>query len=291
MIQIDENKKITVSFGGTCKLGCAHCYTNTTNFVHQEVLSVDNIIDILNSERGKFSTICISGDTDCFLEPFKSLELIKEIIKNFFDVNIMFTTRLIPPKEIVEELIKVGNICNRRKQLFIPCISVITYNYPNKIENGLLVPSTIERLNFFQTLISAGLPCFLTLRPTFPFEIVPLNEIIQILDYVKVTPAAVLGEVLLLDKSGILEKRLGIDVEQKECPESKLTFIYQPLEWKKMYCNKEHSSIKKECVRRGLPFFMRSMSAIKYLKKIYTYNGIINHQPQYFGDEICNIFP
>lgn len=209
----------------------------------------------------------------------------------FVDENIMFTTRLIPPKEIIKELIKIGNICNEREQLFVPCISVITYSYPNKIENGLLVPSTIERLNFFQTLISAGLPCFLTLRPTFPFEIVPLNEIVQILDYIKVTPAAVLGEVLLLDKSGILEKRLGIDVGQKACQESKLTFIDQPLEWKKMYCNKEHTSIKEECVRRGFPFFMRSMSAIQYLKKVYTYNGIINHQPQYFDDEIYNIFP
>lgn len=291
MIQIDDYKKITVSLGGICKLGCAHCYTNTGYFMHQKQLSSDEILKILKSRKGNFTTICISGDTDSFLDPYKGLELIQKIVKNFVTENIMFTTRLVPPRGIVEELSKIGNICNNRKQLFIPCISIVTFNYPNKIENSTLVPNTIERLNFLKALTSAGLPCFLTIRPTFPFEIVPFNEIVKILDYVKNTPAAVLGEVLLLDKMGLIENRIGIDIRKMDYEESNLTFINQPLEWKKVYCKKEHDIILKECWQRGIPFFMRSMSAVNYLKRIYGYNGIINHQSKYFGNEILNIFP
>lgn len=291
MIQIDKYKKITVSLGGICKLRCAHCYTNTRDFEHQKQLTIDEILNILKEKKGDFTTICISGDTDCFLEPYKGIELIQKIVTNFITENIMFTTRMIPPKEIVEELFLIGNICNKRKQLFIPCISVVTFNCPNKIENSLLVPNTIERLEFLRMLARAGLPCFLTIRPTFPFEIVPFCEIVQILDYVEDEPAAVLGEVLLLDKDGIIERRLGINVGQREYQESKLTFISQPLEWKKIYCKKEYDAIKEECYRRELPFFLRSISAINYLKKIYEYNGIIKHQSQYFDNEVLNIFP
>lgn len=291
MILVDKDKKITVSLGGICKLKCAHCYTNTRDFEHQKQLTVEETLKILEIKRGSFTTICISGDTDCFLDPYKGIELIQKIVANFTIENIMFTTRMIPPKEIIEELFLIGKICNERRQLFIPCISVVAFNCPNKIENNLLVPNTIERLEFLELLAGAGLPCFLTMRPTFPFEIIPFSEIVQILDYAKDAPAAVLGEVLLLDKDGVIERRLGIDVGQSEYQESKLTFINQPLEWKKLYCKKEHDTIKEECYRRGMPFFLRSMSAINYLKKIYEYNGIINHQAKYFDEEVLNIFP
>jgi len=291
MIQIDKEKKITVSLGGNCKLKCAHCYTNTRDFEHQNQKTVDEILKVLNERRGDFTTVCISGDIDCFLDPYKGIELIQKIVTDFTTENIMFTTRIIPPKEIVEELFLIGNICNKRKQLFIPCISVVTFNYPNKIENSLMVPNTIERLEFMRVLVKAGIPCFLTIRPTFPFEIVPFFEIVQILDYIKDAPAAVLGEVLLLDKGGIIEGRLGINIRQGEYQESKLTFINQPSEWKKLYCKKEHSAIKEECYRRGIPFYLRSMSAINYLKKIYEYNGFIKHESRYFDDEVLNIYP
>jgi len=194
---IDVYKKVTVSLGGKCTLGCKHCYTNTRSFSHALKITPEIVIDKLLEEKGNFSTICISGDTDVFINQAEGLALLKNVVQQFTNETIMFTTRIIPSQTIINKIVELGNICSLKKQLFIPCISLITYSYPNNIENPKKVASSTERLDFLKHLAVHGLPCFLTLRPTFPFSLVPLSETEQILDYIGNVPAAVLGEVFL----------------------------------------------------------------------------------------------
>lgn len=294
MFYIDSEKKITVSLGGKCSLGCKHCYTNCSAFLHQDKITVKELIKDLGCiDSNTFTTICISGDVDTFLNPYEGLELIALLAEIYRKKTIMFTTRLVPNDNIKKELTLIGKKCLERGQLFIPCISVISFAYPNQIENSKLVPSTTERLDFFIKLCKSGIPCFLTLRPTFPFEIVQMSEIVNILKYVKNLPASVLGEVLLLDQNGEIEKRLGMQVINKNNPIqiSKMTFLNQECYWKKVYFRNEHKEIKKECNNLGMPFFLRSMSAIRYIERSgYMQNGY-KHNERFFNDEELDIFP
>jgi len=292
ILKVDSEGKITISLGGKCTLNCKHCYTNTSSFVHQPQISPKTASKLLQDCDAEFSTICVSGDIDCFLDPELGIELLTNIVENFETQNIMFTTRLIPQQNVIEKLIKLGEICTARKQLFIPCISLVSFNYPNVVENAKKVNSSIERLDFFKKLSNSGLPCFLTLRPTFPFSLVPFDEIEKILDYVDDSPAAVLGEVLLLDaKNEIAQKLAIVKSPEDQFEESKMTFIEQPIIWKKLYIKHEHRLIKEACNRRGLPFFLRSMSAVHYLKRINIFDGQWRHCSDFFDTELVGIYP
>ena len=293
MLLIDNNGKITISLGGKCPLGCKHCYTNTSSFVYQPIMSPKDVIEELSRYDEKdITTICVSGDTDCFIDASKGLELLSLIVRNYFTQNIMFTTRLVPNSQHEDSIVALAHECLKRKQLFIPCISIVSYSYPNTIENPLLVPPSKDRLDFLIRLSKKGIPCFLTLRPTFPFSIVPLEEIERILDYVGNAPASLLGEVFLIDQEDEIARRLNLPPNDlKQIIVSSMTFIKQPTKWKKQYLKKEFEAIQNLCKERGLPFFLRSMSAINYINQIIIFKKGWRHNPALFNIEIDSIYP
>jgi hypothetical protein len=291
MFKVDQWGKITISLGGICSLGCKHCYTMTKAFNHQPAMTPASVILRMKEIRVPFSTICISGDTDCFLDPIQGLELIEMIVDNYHSESIMFTTRLVPSKFIIDKIIEVSKICKERNQLFIPCISLVSYTYPNTIERSNLVPSSIERLDFLNFLCDSGLSCFLTLRPTFPFSLVPKNEIVQILDYVAQRPTTILGEVLLSDSSNQVLDRLHItSILSKESEVSEMTFLDQPSSWKKYLLVEEVEFIRDLCENRNIPYFLRSVSAINYTKEISSRHDQ-KSLVQWQDFEIESIFP
>ena len=296
MLIADSNGKITISLGGRCTLGCRHCYTNTCGFVPQPIKSPVEAFEELqrysNVVSGRISVICISGDIDCFLNPNNGITLLELVIENFKEETIMFTTRLVLSNSNIDRIKRLWRICSSRQQLLIPCISLITFTFPNDVENPSCVPTSIDRLIFLKKLASVGMICFLTLRPTFPFSIVSLEEIRQILEYIGSFTAAVLGEVFLLDENSEIETKLSIDKSIADTIESsRMTFIDQPAVWHKIYLRREHDEIKKLCHEYGLPYFLRSVSAVNYIKHINTFRFGWKHDHSLFDTEIGSIYP
>ena len=294
MFKVDEYGKVTISLGGVCTLGCKHCYTTTKAFKHQLAMSSSNVMTRLQNMNVNFTTICISGDTDCFLDPDAGLDLIEKIVSAYTLETIMFTTRLIPSPQIIQRLIQLGEICRKRKQLFIPCVSVVSFSYPNSVELVRRVPSSQDRLAFLNHLSDAGLTCFLALRPTFPFSVVPKEEVVKIIDFVGSHPAAVLGEVLLVDNDNEIARRLHLDSTMvAQSQKSHMSFLEQHTLWTKCLLSEEVDFVREQCHSRGMPYFLRSMSAVNYLKSVQAFTG--NPLKQAASDwtqfEIDNIFP
>jgi hypothetical protein len=271
---VDSFRKITVSLGGVCTLGCKHCYTNTRHFRHQKERSINSLVDDLHRIGSpQFDTICVSGDTDPLLNERDGLQLIKALTEEFVSQSIMFTTRLVPSTDGVGYLAKLASVARDRRQLLIPCISVATYSYPNRIEIPEKVPPTIARLEFMRLLAAMGLPCILTIRPTFPFSLVPKTEVMQLVR-ASVTDATIaLGEIFLLDQGGEIEHRLGLPQRKEEDFFGKMTFLDQPSIWRKRYYPDEVLFARSLCHSMGIPYFLRSPSAVSLLKSNWNFSS------------------
>ena len=68
---IDAYGKVTVSLGGVCTLACRHCYTTAGSFTKPPSVSIAEVtrqLDALVEAGRDLKTICVSGDTDPFLD-------------------------------------------------------------------------------------------------------------------------------------------------------------------------------------------------------------------------------
>src|SRR4051794_37279502 len=96
MLKVDSEGKVTISTGGVCSLGCKHCYTLTSQFVHQPHMTPGQALEQLDKLNSSFSVICISGDTDSFEVKDEGLELLERVCSTHPKADVMFTTRLVP---------------------------------------------------------------------------------------------------------------------------------------------------------------------------------------------------
>ncbi len=275
--EVDGFGKVTVSLGGQCPLKCMHCYTTATQFMTTSRRTVGQVIEELKSLGDQFSTICISGDTDCFIRPALGLELIQQAAMSFPWTNIMFTSRLVPKEEIVHSIISLGQEMAKSRRLLIPCVSVVSYSYPNEVENPRIVPPTSARIDLLQRFTQGGLPCFLAMRPTFPFRVVPKSEVTSLVESAVGKAAVVLGEAFILDPAGEIASHLGLPLAtDSELGSSPLTFLPQPGLWEKRLLTEETEFTRAVCEMHRLPYFLRSMSAVSYLVRYWDFDSSLS---------------
>jgi hypothetical protein len=268
-LKVDEFGKVTVSLGGVCKLWCKHCYITARQFQHPTQRSVESVVAELREQEESFSVVCISGDTDCFLNEATGVELIERVCSSFPVVDVMFTSRLVPSGSAAERISELARDMARDSRLLVPCVSVVTWTYPNKVENPRFVPPTAERIAFMRHLADQGIPCFLAIRPTFPFTVVSRDEIQKIFAECGDAPACVLGEAFILDTGNTIATRLDITRVDEAAVLNPLSFLDQPGLWEKRIYTEEVEFARKCSHEAGIPYFLRSMSAMKYLREYW----------------------
>lgn len=292
MFRTDPDRKITISFGGVCPLRCRHCYTYTKSFSPPPRRSIDDILIALERDRARFDIVCVSGDTDFLLDQDQGVALLECIVRDFPEKSIMFTTRLIPDQSHQINIEGLVRRCSKEGRFIFPCISVVTLDHSNKSESSSKIPSGQCRIEWLNRLASTGAPTFLTLRPTFPFSLVSASEIERIALSVSPAIAAVLGEIFLLDKAGEIESRLEIKMTDRVVRQGKFSFIEQDAVWNKAKLANEINFQRSLFNMRGIPFFMRSMSAVKLAwEKWSTADGKYNNLTDDDFVERSDIFP
>jgi DNA repair photolyase len=265
--KVDETGKITVSLGGSCRLRCKHCYITAPQFSFNRNLSVEEVVNAIHQTLEPFDTVCISGDTDPLLRERDFIELLYRIVDEIRPSNLMFTTRLIPSPTTLRVLYDTAEIMFARNGFILPCVSFVSSRYPNGIEDHMQVPSPSARAELLRRFREMGMPTFAALRPTFPFEIVPAAEIDELLELVRAVATCVLGEVFLLDSQGAIAKRLNLPAGQGSAADQALTFLDQGPRWQRRVFVAELEYVKSAAAKVGVPFFLRSMSAIRLLKE------------------------
>ncbi len=106
------------------------------------------------------------------------------------------------------------------------------------------------------------------MRPFLPT--VGLNEYREILDLTAGHIECVLGGEFYFDLDGIVEKRLGVTIDNFEL--ERLHFIENPTTWKVYKGVRERSFVEEHCKYLDEKFFMTSSPAIKWIKSKYGRN-------------------
>lgn len=262
---VDSTGKVTVSLGGSCRLRCTHCYITTPQFRFTRNLTVTEVMEALLCAEG-FSTVCISGDVDPFLKEKDFCALLERIVFEIRPRNIMFTSRLSPSDATLNAIERMVNAMKDQRALLVPCVSLVTASYPNQFEDSGRVPPPSVRLGLMKCYREMGAPVFTALRPTFPFSLIPAHEVDAVLELISGTATCVLGEVFLLDGEGDIVRRLGLPAGQELAVQSPLTFLNQGNHWEKRAFKEEMAYVRQKAQALGMPYFLRSMSAIRFLE-------------------------
>jgi hypothetical protein len=221
----------------------------------------------LDNVTTPFDVICISGDTDCFLDADAGLELITGAVRRTPYADVMFTTRLVPEDAVIRTLCELAAEMATRHQLLLPGISLVCMRVPNFSERSKRMPSTEARIEFLTRLTAGGMACMLALRPTFPFALVGRDEVRTMIRLAKDSAAVILGEVMLLDAQGELAGRLGLDITNPDDRIGRLTFLDQPGSWQKRTLYDEVAYAAEVSHEYRVPYFLRSGQALEYIRR------------------------
>lgn len=268
--KVDETRKVTVSLGGSCRLRCTHCYITVPQFKFQRRLQPSDVLQALQDLSGQFDAICISGDVDPLLREEEFLDLLEGASIRFPAAHLMFTTRLIPSVAGIDRIRSIGRVLSGRRKLLAPGISYLTATYPNQIEDPNQVPSSVARSEFGAALQNSKIPVLAALRPTMPFHVVPQDEVRKLVQLVAPTCSCVLGEVFILDADSVLAGRFGIHSHQGQL--TPMTFLDQPGLWAKYRLEPEIAFAAEQSHLHGRAYFLRSMSAIRYLEQAWDFD-------------------
>lgn len=271
IVTVDPTRKAMVSLGGKCGLMCKHCYITVSQFDFRPRLHVDQVIQALKTEVRPFDAICISGDVDPLIREREFLALLEEAVLQFPDVHLMFTTRLIPSEPGFDRIVAVARALASRARLLAPGVSLMTATYPNTIENPNAVPPTLDRIAFASRMSKAGIPVLAALRPTMPFSVVPKEEVRALVRMAAPAAACILGEAFILDTGDELSARFSLPSVRNEQAE-RMTFLDQPSLWVKRRLELEIAYTATQSRENGRPYFLRSMSAMRYLETVWDYS-------------------
>jgi hypothetical protein len=264
---VDRYRKVTISLGGRCVIACRHCYTTAGQFIHDQPTTPAAALAELGRVADPFDVICISGDTDCFLDPDAGLELITGAAHGFPHADVMFTSRLVPEEPVVAALSQLACEMAGRRRLLLPGISLISMRVPNFSEASRRIPSAESRLRLLGQFAAAGMACLLALRPTFPFRLVGRDDVRTMIQSAAHNASAVLGEIMLLDAGGQLATRIGVSPSSTDDRRGQLTFLDQPSSWHKRTFRPEVAFAAQVCRDCKVPYFLRSGMALAYIRQ------------------------
>jgi hypothetical protein len=266
---VDQFGKVTVSLGGRCPVGCRHCYVNARSFSPDPKRSVSETVEVLRRLSRPFTVVCLSGDVDCFLRPQRAIELLDAVAREFPKVDVIFTTRLVPPHRVLEQLHDLGTSLADEGRLLLGCVSFVSSRFPNTVEEPQRVATTQDRVALLRALSRGRQPAVAALRPTFPFNVVPRREVSDLIAQCAPWAAVLLGEAFILDQAGEIAAKIGMRPALGTDEISHLTFLHQTSTWRKRLLTDETSFASLVARGHGRPYFMRSISAVKFLKSYW----------------------
>lgn len=248
-----------------CPYSCAFCYVKS-GFMKYMKLEIDDIIEFLKKNKGKYDIVYISGDTDSFAPPRtdKAIELIKRI-SECIDVDITFTTRTTFNKDNLKKLKNINDYMKNKDCKLIASISVSRLSSANYIEPHP-IPSPEERIETLKKLKQNGLYTILATRPFLP--IINADEYIEIIKRAKDFIDVVLGENWYANDNLINDVCKDYDINKINYVEKTMDFDNNDKVWKCYEAKETVEKVTQFCNENGIPFYMRSYPAIEYIRSI-----------------------
>lgn len=250
-----------VSFSGKCPLKCKHCFTKE---IVDECEAENEVEDIIEQLSGKeFDVVYVSHYKENFYNPEKGIRLCEEIYK-LYKCDICVTTRCTFSGGLLARIRNLNNEMRENGNNLTFCISVPAYDSYTMLEDETLIPTPQQRIDFAGQLKNMGITSMVTIRPLFPANYIPTDEIHKIIDGCKGKVDAILtGGVYVTE---FILKELGIEREaftynKKEMSEY---LIGVEKEFDAVNVEKELRDLEDYCKLKQIPFFKHSMEALNF---------------------------
>ncbi|MGH3974025.1 MAG: hypothetical protein ACRDS9_12000 [Pseudonocardiaceae bacterium] len=263
---LDEGGKVVVSLGGSrCPINCAHCYIFAPGFQFFPSREPEHIVRDLEGFGPALTAVYLSGDIEPFLDPQHAVTFLAEASEKL-DSDLLFTTRLIIEDRWFPALREIADRQFAKGRLLVGCVSIPAWDSYRRIERSKRVAAPTERVEQLgRFLTDLRIPTMLAARPILPAEVVRPAEYGRLIRAAAPHSTVVLGETLFLDTEGVLERRLGISVEDSY-EINKMSFFDQEREWKVVDLQAQVDAVAALCRELNKPFYMRSMPGIDLIR-------------------------
>lgn len=260
---INLSKRAFISFDDLCPYQCKHCYTldiprNSKN------RTVNELVESLSSLE--FDIVYVSQRRENFINPDNGITLCEKIFERY-KCNIFIITRNTFNKDHLERLHRLKKqMVVEGKYLFIGVSVFATHSYKLS-ENPGCVPSPYERISFLKTLSDEGFYTVTLIRPIFPDNIIPIQELYEIVDGCKNNlHNCVVSSGLAVNKNILW--RLGIN-ESNLAYASNVRYLEGAMEGHLDFVNvsRELNQLNEYCVDHNVFFFDHTLSALNHLIK------------------------
>lgn len=253
-----------------CPYSCAFCYVQD-DFQSYASLPEDQIVDFLETNKGLYKIIYVSGDTDSFAPPRteKGLHLLQRISQEF-DCDILFTTRATFNKKEIEIVKRVAQKQQEKGKRLYACISITRYSEQVAYLEPKPIPSPDERILTLKALHDVGAITVLAMRPFIP--VVPIEDYLTILEKSKGFVDIALGEHFYFIRDGKICRRvfpngISAEIEKNITRGNKMSFDINDSDWDIWYSEEYEQAVRIRCEKYGIVFSMHSDEAIKQFAK------------------------
>lgn len=257
-------KRVFVSFDEFCPHQCRYCFTYDIPRLRERTIE-----EIVNSiENDTFDVIYISQKNDNFSNPYKGMELTRQLFRKY-KTNVFIITRTVFDKKQLRELDELSKEVNDAGKMMFVAVSINAIDSISICENPDLVAMPMRRISFIKELSTIGLHPILMLRPVFPSEVIPVAECEKLIEATSNDVSCVVSSGLGVNDS--ILSRLGMkesDFSYKENQE----YLQGAIECEIKFVNveKELAALHKKCTSLGIPMFEHSMPAINYVMNMET---------------------
>jgi hypothetical protein len=254
-----------ISNTGYCPYQCRFCYVQGP-FPKYASATVDEIVSWLEDRRDQYDIVYISGDTDSFARPRteEGLDLLEELLR--LNVDVLFTTRYVFSDLELERLGSIAVRYRSQQLLLIGCISISQLHHPELEPPPIKSP--YDRVQLLRKLQALGVITALTVRPFIPS--IAAAEYREIASPGGEFADVVLGGDLYLDPNGAVFENVQAAIGAIDLSHSRvhaLDFSLSNEDWVTLTHGEAIAQVNLACETLGKPFFMRSGSAIRWIRE------------------------
>ncbi len=259
-------KRVLVSFDGLCPYHCKHCYT-----LELSQMSINrNMKDIVDSiSDNDFDVVYVSQKNENFYDPDQGILLCEGLFERYKCDVFMITRNIFSAQQQQRLRTLQMRMKERSNDLFLGVSIPAMTSW--LITESDAVPHPQERIGFLKEMYNIGIPSLLIIRPLYPNNIIPISELLCMIDSFKGNISSVVSSGLILNQKII--SRLGLAWEDfRFLPTDNSEYLVgsgiDEKELKYVDVSSEIELLSEKCISSGIPFFRHTMPALSYIKSL-----------------------
>lgn len=254
-----HKNRVLISYDGKCPFRCKHCYTFSLDC--KENRTIEEILSDIKHE--KFDIVYVSQKNENFVNQNDGILLCEKTFE-CYNTDIVMITRNVLDDIYLKRLHDLSERMKENGNQIIVAVSFISLNHPKVSERLDIVPTPQRRIKFLNKLHDLQIPNFALIRPVFPKEIIPIEDIECLIDECKKYVNCIVASELGVNSD--IEKRLGINFDAF-CSYKSNAYLNGAIdgEMKFLQLDEEMLAIAQKCEKENIKFFTHSMQAINYI--------------------------